>query len=428
MAGLSGHFYLEVSPILIMQASRFIAQRLLPGQGAQNPFSGPVVRIAIIAVALSIGMMGITVATGRGLQQKIREKLAAFNGHIQIQAFTDNASEVSVQPIDTQQPFYPHPAPYFNSIDRIDAVVLKAGMLRTRDAFEGIVFKGLDRNYPFARLQPFLTAGRMPRFGATTSDEVLLSSTLASKLQLKPGQQVTAYFMKSQSEGYYARTFTIVGLYHSGIQEFDALHVLGDIRHAQRMNHWSPHQVGRFELFATDWDQLPQITADVYAKTGSWLDARSIADTYYFIFEWLKLFDLNIWMIIGIMLLVSTINMVVLLLVLILERTKMIGLLKALGMPHGQLRQLFLHLSLHILWRGLCWGNAIALLLLGIQWQWHLVQLPPENYYVTTAPVVFEPLWWIGLNVGTLLVCLLVLLIPARMIASISPAKVMHFE
>lgn len=411
-----------------MQVSRFIAQRLLPGQGAQNPFSGPVVRIAIIAVALSIGMMMVTVATGRGLQQKIREKLAAFNGHIQIQAFTDNASEVSVQPISTHQPFFPHPQPYLPGIARIDAVVLKAGMLRTQQAFEGMVFKGVNRSYPFDRLLPYITAGRMPRFGDAMSDEVLLSTTLAKRLQLRVGQNVSAFFMKTESEGYFARSFTIVGLYDSGIQEFDALHVLGDIRHVQRMNHWRPDQVGRFELFATDWEQLPQTTAAVYAKTGSWLDARSIADTYYFIFEWLKLFDINIWMIIGIMLLVSTINMVVLLLVLILERTKMIGLLKALGMPQTQLRQLFLHLALHILGRGLLWGNAVALLLLGVQWKWQWVHLPPENYYVTTAPVAFEPLWWIGLNLGTVLVCLLVLLIPARMIASISPARVMHFD
>ncbi|OYU85413.1 MAG: transmembrane permease [Flavobacterium sp. BFFFF2] len=411
-----------------MNAARFIARRIVPQAGMKSPFSGPVVTIAKIAVALSIGMMICTIATGRGLQQKIREKITAFNGHINIQAYTDNASDVSVAPVSTQQPFYPYPAPYLKDVQRVDAVALKAGMIRTEAAFEGIVFKGVSARYPFNVLQEYLLSGRMPRFGTEPSNEVLISQYLANRLHLKLNQTVFTYFMKPERQSYFVRPFKVVGIYHSGIQEFDATHVLGDLQHVQRMNHWNADQVGGFEVHVTDFDRLPEITEQVYAKTTSILDTHSITETYYFIFEWLKLFDFNILIILIIMVLVATINMVVALLVLILERTKMIGLLKALGMNTASLRSLFLYLALHIISRGLLWGNGIALLLLWIQKQWGIIHLNPENYYVTVAPIAFDWVLFLLVNVGTVAICSLVLLLPALTLARIAPAKVLSFE
>ncbi len=373
-------------------------------------------------------MMIVSVATGIGLQDKIRQKISAFSGHIVISNFEDNQSEVSLTPISINQDFYPR----FKNIDgisHVQAVAAKAGIIRTETAFEGIIFKGVGKDYKFENLREYLVEGRLPNVAKGLNAEVLLSKYLANRLHLKNGDKFNTFFMKEGGNGLpNLRVFEIVGIYDSGFQEFDASYIIGDIRHLQRINKWQKDQVGAFEVFISDFTQINAKANEVYQETGSTLDSRSIIDKYAYIFDWLKLFDFNIIVILVIMILVATINMVVALLVLILERTQMIGILKALGAGNKSVRKIFIYNAFYLVVRGLLYGNAIGIGILLIQKYFGVVKLNSENYYVTEAPVYLHFGYILLLNAGTIIVCLAVLLIPSYIITKISPVKAIRFE
>ncbi len=372
-------------------------------------------------------MMIVSIATGIGLQQKIRQKVSAFNGHIIISGYNDNNSDVSTKPISINQSFYPK----FKNVDgitHVQAVASKAGIIRTETAFEGIIFKGVGKDYETANLEEYLVVGRLPNFKTNLNEEVLISQYLANRLGLKLGDKFVTYFMKENSQGYNLRNFKIVGIYNSGFQEFDATYVIGDIRHVQRINKWKPDQIGSFEVFVDDFTQIEQKGQEVYQETSSTLDTQTIVEKFYYIFEWLKLFDFNIIVILIVMIAVSTINMVVALLVLILERTQMIGILKSLGANNWSVRKIFLYNATYLIGRGLLWGNIIGIGLLLLQKYFGIIKLNPESYYVNEAPVDINLFYIFLLNIGTVAICLLVLLIPSYIITKITPSKSIRFD
>ncbi|NDI99413.1 ABC transporter permease [Flavobacterium sp. LaA7.5] len=411
-----------------MNLEYFIARRLVTAKNHKSSISAPIIKIAIIAIAIGIIMMIIAVATGVGLQDKIREKVSAFNGHIIISNYDDNISEVSVAPIPIQQDFYPE----FKSvqgISHIQAVASKAGIIRTEESVEGVVFKGVGKDYKWDNLQEYIVSGRIPDLNNNLNNEVILSQYLADRLQFKVGDKFNTFFMKEDANSMpNMRVFEIVGIFNSGFQEFDATYVIGDIRHVQRINKWKNGEVGSFEVFIDDFDQLQQKGDEVYNAISSTLDSRTIEEKYYNIFEWLKLFDFNIVLIIIIMVIVGTINMVVALLVLILERTQMIGMLKALGANNWSVRKIFLYNAAYLIIKGLLWGNIISLGLIFVQKYFEVIKLPPENYYVTVAPVAINIPAILLINAGTVAVCLSLLLIPSYIITKISPVKALRFD
>jgi lipoprotein-releasing system permease protein len=241
---------------------------------------------------------------------------------------------------------------------------------------------------------------------------------------LKLNDEFNTFFIKKEAHKLpNLRRFKIVGIYNSGFPEFDAAYVFGDIRHIQRINKWNANEIGSFELFIDDFTQIDSKGQEVYQEISSTLNSQ-----YYYIFEWLKLFDFNIIVILVIMIVVSTINMVVALLVIILERTQMIGILKSMGASNWSIRKIFLYNASYLIMRGLFWGNLIGISLLLVQKYFGVIQLNPENYYVTQAPVNIDILAIVLLNVGTIVLCLLVLLIPSYIITKISPAKTIRFE
>ncbi len=372
-------------------------------------------------------MMIISIATGIGLQQKIRQKVAAFNGHIIISGYNDNNSDVSTVPISIKQDFYPN-FKNVSGISHVQAVASKAGMIRTENAFEGIIFKGVGKDYQSDNIKEYIVQGRLPNFKSTLNEEVIISQYLCNRLGLKLGDKFVTYFMKEDSEGYNLRNFKIVGIYNSGFQEFDANYVIGDIRHIQRINKWKSDQIGSFEVFIDDFSQIQTKGQQVYEETSSTLDTQTIVERYYYIFEWLKLFDFNIIVILIVMIAVSTINMVVALLVLILERTQMIGILKSVGANNWSIRKIFLYNAAYLIARGLLWGNAIGIGMLLIQKYFGVIKLNPESYYVNVAPVDINLFYILLLNIGTVVICLLVLLIPSFIITKITPSKSIRFE
>lgn len=405
----------------------FIANRLIAAKDHKSSISAPIIKIAIIAIALGMIMMIISVGTGIGLQQKIRQKVAAFNGHIIISAYNDNKSDVSTRPISIHQKFYPA-FKDVEGIEHIQAVASKAGIIRTASAFEGIIFKGVGKDYQTENLKEYLIKGRLPVCSAALNEEVLISEYLCNRLNLKLGDKFVTYFMKENSEGYNLRNFKIVGIYNSGFQEFDASYVIGDIRHVQRINKWPQDQIGSFEVFVTNFSQIEQKGQEVYQETSSTLDTQTIEEKYYYIFEWLKLFDFNILVMLFVMIAVATINMAVALLVLILERTQMIGILKSLGANNWSIRKIFLYNAAYLIIRGLFWGNTIGIGLLLIQKYFGVIKLPVESYYVNVAPVDINLFYILLLNLGTIGICLLVLLVPSYIITKITPSKSIRFE
>jgi len=406
----------------------FIAKRLITAKDYKSSISAPIINIAISAIAIGMIMMIVSVATGVGLQNKIREKIAAFNGHIIISNYDNNQSEITLTPINKNQDFYPK----FNlvpGVSHIQSIASKAGIIRTETAFEGIIFKGVGNDYQWANINEYLVSGRLPSLSQNVTQEVLISQFLANRLDLKIGDSFNTFFMKeNQNQLPNVRRFKIAGIFNSGFQQFDATYVIGDIRHIQRINKWSPNQIGAFEVFVKDFNAIKQIGEKVYKQTSSTLDTKTIIEKYSYIFEWLQLFDFNIIVILVVMILVATINMVVALLVLILERTQMIGILKALGANNWSVRKIFLYNAFYLIARGLLWGNVIGISLLLIQQRFGVIKLNPENYYVNQAPVYLNLGYILALNLLTITICALVLLIPSYIVTKISPVKAIRFD
>ena len=413
-----------------MNLEFFIAKRLIKGKEHKISISAPIIKIAIAAIALGIIMMLIAIATGVGLKHKIREKVAAFNGHIQIYNYDNNVSDVSVVPVSVNQEFYPE----FTSVDgiaHIQAVASKAGIIRTENTFEGIIAKGVGKDYNWEVFSEYLQEGRLPDFKGELNTEVLMSSLMARRLQLKTGDEFFTFFLKDEdpSKTPNQRKFKIAGIYDSGFEEFDAKYVFTDIRHIQRVNKWQEDQVGNFEIFLYNFEDIDIKTKEIYGKTLSNLDTQNIKNKYFKIFEWIGLFDFNIALIIGIMIIVGGINMITALLVLILERTQMIGILKALGSANWSIRKVFIYNAAYLITIGLLWGNLFGLGFIWFQETYRVFKFPnPKEYYIDYIPVHIDLPTVLILNLGVLILCLLMLLIPSYIITKITPVKAIKFE
>ena len=406
----------------------FIAKRIIGSKAYKSSISAPIIKIGIAAIAIGIVVMMIAIATGIGLQQKIRDKVVAFNGHVAITKYDNNNSQESVFPISKNQDFYPD----FKSVEGIShlqGVASKFGIIRTETDFEGVYLKGVGADYNWNYFKEFLIEGNLPDFTKKRNEDVLVSKYLANRLNFKVGDNFQMVFTKDDPEKLpNIITYNVVGIYNSGFQDFDAQYLIGDIRHLQRINRWEKDQVGSFEVFINDYDDLDEKAEEIHKNISSLLDSQAITDKYYSIFDWIKIFDKNIYGIIGVMILVAGINMITALLVLILERTRMIGVLKTLGSSNWSIRKLFLYNASYLILLGLFWGNILGLGMLFAQKYFKLFPLDPTVYYVSEAPVYISLGYVLALNAGTLILCLLMLLVPSYIITKISPIKAIRFD
>lgn len=412
-----------------MNFELFIAKRIVSSKTYKSSVSAPIIKIGISAIAIGMVVMLIAIATGLGLQKKVREKVVAFNGHITVSNYDGNVSNESIVPISSRQEFYPN----FTSvegIDHIQAVATKFGVIRTVTDFEGIVLKGVGRDYDWQYVNEFLLEGRLPDFGETTSNEVLISTYLANRLQLTVGDKFQTVFGKESIEQLpFQRQFEVVGIFNSGFQDIDKTFMIGDIRHIIRMNKWEKDEIGNFEIFLEDFNQLKQKEFAIRNQIPPLLNTQNIEEKFYTTFEWIRIFDNNTYGIIAIMIIVAGINMITALLVLILERTQMIGVLKALGSSNWGIRKLFLYNAAYLIGLGLFYGNFLGLSLLFAQQAFDILEFPdPEQYYVRVIPVHIGLDYILLLNLGTFLACFLMMLIPSYIITKISPVKAMRFE
>ncbi len=380
-------------------------------------------------------MMLISVSVSVGLQHKIREKVSAFNGHILISKYDNNNSIGSAKPISINQDFYPK----FNKIKgikNVQVVANKAGIIRTDTDFDGVILKGVGNDYDWSFFKEYIVAGRVPFVGGKKENsEVLISQYLANRLGFDIDSIVTTNFLKKDVlKTPNLRRFKVVGVYNSGFQDFDKNFIIADIRHVQRMNKWRKDsegdyaEVGGFEVFIDDFSSIDEKGIEIYKNTDSFLNVETIKGKYDEIFEWIKVFDFNTYVIIVVMILISVINMSVMLLVLILEKTKFIGVIKALGASNWSIRKVFLYNAAYIVLIGLFWGNLIGLTLLFLQKNFKIFPLNPDNYYVTKVPVYIDFWSVLVLNLGTFILCFLLLIIPSYIITKISPVKAIRFD
>lgn len=411
-----------------MNFEYFTAKRIIDSKAYKSSVSAPIIKIGITAIAIGMVVMMIAIATGIGLQQKIRDKVVAFNGHLMISKFGNNNSQESDGSISLKQDFYPD----FNSVkgvSHIQAVATKFGIIRTETDFEAVIVKGVGGDYNWDYFEEYLIEGRLPDYSEKRNEDVLISHYIANRLNLNLGDTVQTYFIRDDIEkSPRIMPYEIVGIYNSGFQDFDKTYIITDLKHIQRLNNWEETQAGHFEVFVDDYSQLNEIHDAIYQNTPSEMNTITVEQKYETVFEWINIFDKNIYGIIGIMILVAGINMITALLVLILERTQMIGILKALGTSNWSIRKIFLYNASYLIALGLFWGNVIGLGILFAQKYLKLFPLNPDVYYVSQAPVFLNLGYILALNIGTFIMCMLMLLLPSYVISKISPVKAIRFE
>lgn len=410
-----------------MNLEYFIAKRLNGGTSYKSSASSTIIKIAIAAIAIGMVMMLISIATGIGLKREIRQKVSAFSGDILVSNFDGNNSEETVNPITINQDFYPN----FDAVPEVthvQAITTKAGMIRTAETFEGVVYKGVGDDYDWSRIEDYIIEGRKPELTGDLNNEILMSTYLAKRLGFTVGDKAIIHFVNKENTRFRPRSLDIVGLYESAYQEFDKIYIIGDRRHLTFINKWEKDEVGAFEVFVDDFDNIERVNNEVYENSGSMLRSISIIQRNYNIFEWIKLFDFNIMLIIVVMILIAGINIAVALLVLVLERTRMIGILKALGGSDWNVRKIFIYNAMYLIGLGLFWGNLIGLGILFAQKYFGFIKLDPSTYYVSEAPVLINGWHILSLNLGVFTICVLILLIPSYIITKISPVRAIRFE
>jgi lipoprotein-releasing system permease protein len=403
----------------------FIASRIFL-KGKAN-FSRPIVRFGIVSVMLGLAVMVLSVAIVTGFQEQVREKVIGFGAHIQVTGFEVNTS-LEAAPVSRDQDFYPF-LDTVQGIRHIQVFALKAGIIKTDDQIEGVVLKGVGPDFDWGFFSDKIVEGK--KFTATdtaTADEVILSRTLARKLKLKAGDPLRMYFINNDELQPRGRKFTISGIYETGLEEFDKLYVLGDINHIRKLNGWTDDKVGGFEVLIEHYNDMDRMGLSVNEVIGYELKAETIKDLHPQIFEWLSLHDMNVIIIIALMVLVAGITMISTLLILILEKTNMIGTLKALGTKNLSVRTIFIINAVYIIGQGLFWGNLLAFGLMLMQLKTGIFKLNQESYYVSEVPVNLELPHFLLINAGTIVVCTLMLVIPTYIITRITPVKAIRFN
>lgn len=409
-----------------MSIAAFIARRIAFNQ--QKSFSRFVIRLSIAATVISVTVMILTLAFASGFQKTISQKVFSFWGHIRIQSYYSARVAIAEEtPIHRSDSVTGLPKIY-PAIKTVQAFATKNAILKTAESIEGVLFKGVEKDYDFNNLAKFKVDGRWLHFtDSGYSNEIMLSAYTANVLKLKPNDQVLIYFIQPGAPPR-PRKLKVAGIFKTGIEEYDKLIAIGDLKLIQRLNDWDASQIGGYEIFLHDYNRMDEISEKIVAEIPIGLQSNTIKYIYPSIFDWLALQNKTIWIVLAIMIGIAILNLITCLLILVLERTRMIGMLKALGARNFTIRGIFLYHGAIITFFGLLLGNVCALLIAFLQKQFGFIKLPEDAYYISEAAV--DVVWWqIALvNLGTFAVCFLVLLIPTIIIKRVQPIKAIQFR
>ena len=410
----------------------FIARRLYSDQGDKRKVSRPAIHIAVAGVAIGLAVMIISVCVVLGFKHTIRDKVIGFGSHIQVADFM-TLQQMNQYPVVMNDSMI-QVIKKSPGVKHVQRFAMKEGILKTDEDFLGVGFKGVGPEWDSTFIHENMVEGSIPKFDDQAShNKILISKLMADKLRLKAGQRIFAYFI--DHNGVRTRRFTISGIYQTNLKKYDEVMVYADLYTVVKLNGWEEDQASGAELTVNDFNQL-QTTEDYIVKNinrtvdqyGETYSSATIKELNPQIFQWLNLMDLNVWVILGLMLAVAGVTMISGLLIIILERTSMIGVMKALGARNNTIRHTFLWFAAFIIGKGLLYGNILAFAILLIQKYTGLVKLDAQTYYVSTVPVEFNWIYIIALNVATLLISVFILVAPSYLISHIHPAKSMRYE
>jgi lipoprotein-releasing system permease protein len=412
-----------------MKVEYFIAKRLLSRKNVSTSEGGkgirPIILIAIAGIALGIMVMLVSVAIVTGFQTEIRAKVVGFGSHLTVTAFNPLVTDYS-RPIDRNQNFV-EPLSQNESVKNIQVFANKEGILKTENDLHGIVVKGVDQDFDWSFFSKSIIEGKALKIkDGNPSDSILISKKIADKLRLSLHDKVLIYFI--QNEKARPRRLYIGGIYNTGLEKFDETHVIADIKHIQKINDWSPNLVSGFEVVLKEYEDLDKLDDFIYNYIDHNLTTIKITDLNRDIFSWLELQDINVIIIILLIILVSAINMSSALLIMILEKTGFIGILKSMGASSWTIRKVFLLNASYLIGVGLFWGNIFGIGFCVIQKYFHILKLPQDSYYIPYVPINLEWGYFLALNIGTLTLCTLALIIPSVVVGSISPVKAIKFR
>jgi lipoprotein-releasing system permease protein len=414
-----------------MNLPYFIANRLIIGRREGTSFSRPINVIAVIGIAVGLAVMILAVSILTGFKQQIRDKVVGFGSHIQVMNFDSNRS-FETSPVSTNLDFIPK-IKNIPGIRHVEVFATKAGIIKTDENIQGVVLKGIGPDFDWSYFRNNMVDGTV--FIVTDSvisTKVIISKKISDMLMLKTGDSFVMHFVQDPPR---MRKFTISGIYETSLEEFDKIYVFCDIGQIRRLNGWTNDLVSGLEIFINDFDRLGEITQAIRDTIGYKIEAdqpivrvENIKARYPQIFDWLNFQDMNVIIIIILMLIVAGFNMISGLLILILEKTNMIGVLKALGSDDKTIRRIFLYQAAYLIGKGLFWGNLIGIGMALVQLKTSLISLDPSSYYLKTVPVNLDMLHILFLNIGTMAVIILMLLIPSQLVSRITPVKAIRYD
>ena len=405
-----------------MNLPLFISKRI--SKPGLQTFSSLIHKIAIISISVGLGIMIISYIIMGGFEETITNKMVGFVGHLQVTKYTLNSTYEEL-PISKEDSIYQ----FINDLDyvrHIQGVAHKVGLIQTDEEIHGIVFKGVDENFNLEKFGQVISEGRViDNKTGQPSFEIMISKKIADLLKLNIEDEVRIYFIQNPIR---VRKFRIVGIYTSGMEEFDEKLLIGDIRIIQQLNDWRNSLVGTLEVFIDDFDRLDEAEDELFRRTQYDLFVDKITDKHIEIFDWLSLVSRNVTILLTLILFIASFNMISVLLILIMERTQMIGVLKAIGASNKFIRRIFTYHGIRLIVLGLFWGNIIGLSFGYLQDKFKLIPLDPVNYYMDYVPIKWEWSGIIGLNILTFTVVTMVLVIPTLLISKIQPIKSIKFD
>ena len=409
-----------------MNSSIFIAKRLFTAKENNNNYTRPIIRIAILAIAISVAVMILSVFILSGFKDNISSKVIGFGSHIKITKFNNNQSFEN-DPIDFNVKIYDE-IKSLDFVSHINKYATKAGIIKNDDEIHGVVLKGVSDDYNWGFFKNNLISGEVPNIKDSTkdiTDDILISESISKKLNIKLAEELVIYFIQNPAR---VRKFTVSGIYKTALSEFDDITVFADLKHLINLNNWNNNQIGGYEIKTFDFENVSSYTLEIDELIDFDLKAQSSKELNPQIFDWLRLQDFNVIIILILMLLVGCVNMVTSLLIIILEKSKFIGVLKAIGLSNWNIRKIFIYNSIYILLNGLFWANLVVILFTFFQKRFHLISLDETIYFMNSVPVKFDVFSMFIINLGTIIICYIVLIIPTVLIAKISPAKSIRFE
>jgi lipoprotein-releasing system permease protein len=426
-----------------LKVAAFIANRIAfnptLGPGGKKSFSRFIIRLSIVATVISVMVMIVTWSLANGFQETVSQKVFSFWGHIRIQEKDEDKAVIAEESRIVKNDSLIENIRLNPQVQSIHPFATKSAILKTRDEIEGVLVKGLDSTYNFSHLLPFIRQGRPIQFNDSSySQEIMISAYTATQLKLKVNDRVLIYFVRPGKDtaeeasglNIRARKLTIAGIYKTGIEEYDKLFAIADIKLIQRLNDWRPDEVGGYEIFLKDYEKINETADEIYSMndfppTWNTVSVKNISPN---IFDWLNMQDKTRNVLIGLMIIVAIINLITCLIILVLERIRMVGILKSLGATNWTIQKIFLRHSAFITITGILIGAALALCLLWLQKATGFIQLKEEAYYMSEAAV--KIVWWqVGaICAGTLIVCFSVLMIPSILVRKVQPVKAIQFR